>query len=184
LIRTSILCFRLFLIKRPRLRRVRVRFEGLGVDGDWAIDHTMFNIDLHRVSEIKKRATLGPLNHFLASTAYQMRAISIGPPYTKQVQFMSNGSGSLTAGKHNTGTIKATHPSAMNPHGRENLPRCQGPGRKLSRTKITRIATGRMNAIYCAMAPIEKIAPIATGPPKMRRLRRQPMRQSNQTCVN
>lgn len=132
----------------------------------------------------RKQCALGPLNHFLASTAYHTRAINIGPPYTKHVQFMSGGdrSAPLTAGKHRTGTIKITHARATNPQGRENLPRLQGPGRKLSRTKIARIATGIMKAMYCAIAPIEKIAPTATGPAKMRRLRRIPMSASNQTA--
>lgn len=95
---------------------------------------------------------------------------------------MSIGAGESTAGKQRTGTISNTHPNAMNPHGRENLPRFQGPGRKFSRTKMTRIATGIMKAMYCAIAPIENMAPIATGPPKTNRFRRHPIRQSNQTC--
>jgi hypothetical protein len=95
---------------------------------------------------------------------------------------MSIGAGEATAGKQRTGTISNTHPSAINPHGRENLPRFQGPGRKFSRTKMTRMATGRMKAMYCAIAPIENIAPIATGPPKTNRFRRHPIKQSNHTC--
>src|SRR5947207_12301906 len=95
---------------------------------------------------------------------------------------MSIGAGESTAGKQRTGTISNTHPRAMNPHGRENLPRCQGPGRKFSRTKMTLMATGIMKAMYCAIAPIENIAPIATGPPKINRFRRHPIKQSNHTC--
>jgi len=35
--------------------------------------------------------TFGPLYHFRALTAYQMIAPSIGPPYTRHVQFISDG---------------------------------------------------------------------------------------------
>jgi hypothetical protein len=125
--------------------------------------------------------TLGPLNHFLASSAYQARTIIITAPYTTHVQFMSSALGPLTAGKHKIGTITTTQAIAMNPHGRENLPKCHGPGRKLSPTNIARIATGTINATYCAIAPIENMAPMPTGPVKMRRFRRMPMEQSSQT---
>ena len=74
----------------------------------------------------------------------------MAPPYTKHVQFMRAGDNlaPLEAGKQRTGTIRTTHASAINPQGRENFPRFQGPGRKLSRTKMTRMATGVINAMY------------------------------------
>ena len=34
--------------------------------------------------------TFGPLNHFRAETNHQMRMNSIGPPYTRAVQFISS----------------------------------------------------------------------------------------------
>lgn len=131
----------------------------------------------------KGSATLGPLNHFRAATAYQIRTINIVPPYTREVQFIVKSSRSefLTAGKQRTGITRRLHATATNPHGRENLPRFQGPERKFLRTNIIRRAIGMMNAMYWATAPIEKMAPTATGPAKISRLRRIPIKQFIQT---
>lgn len=57
------------------------------------------------------------------------------------------------------------------------------PGRNLSPTTKSLRAMGKMNARYCAMAPIEKTAPIATGLANMRRPRSAPMKSTNQTAL-
>lgn len=49
-----------------------------------------------------------------------------------------------------------------------HLPKFHGPGFHLGPAKKQRIATGIVNAKYAPVAPIEKMAAIASGPAKMR----------------
>jgi len=71
---------------------------------------------------------------------------------------------------------------AIPPIGLLNLPKCHGPGRKRSPTKKTRIIMGIVKATIAAMAPTEKMAPIETEPPNIRRRRRIPIIVLNQTA--
>src|ERR1700742_3007316 len=101
----------------------------------------------------------------------------------RQVQFMVSGvkSAPLTAGKHKAGRISNHQPKAIAPNGLDQRPRCQGPaetmsaitylltrasyipGLNLPLSKNSLRATGVVKAVYCAMAPMLKTAPMATG---------------------
>src|SRR2546423_5569621 len=50
----------------------------------------------------------------------------------------------FVAGKHNTGMIKATQPTAIAPTGFEKRPKFQGPGRNLSPTTNSFSVTGKI----------------------------------------
>ena len=81
------------------------------------------------------------------------------------------------------GTINATNAHAVNPTGRLNRPKFQGPGRKRFPTKNTRMKIGMVKATKAATAPMEKRAPADTGPAKMRRVRGMPMALLNHTAL-
>ena len=89
----------------------------------------------------------------------------------------------MTLGKHSMGTIRITNALAMQPIGMLNRPKFQGPGRNLFPTKKTLMKIGVVNATKAASAPIEKIAPMARLPPKIRRSNRQPTALLNQTAL-
>ena len=67
--------------------------------------------------------------------------------------------------------------------GMEKIPRFQGPGRKRLPTKKTRMKIGVVKATKAVQAPMEKMAPMLTSPPKMRRRRRMPTEQLSQTAL-
>ncbi len=50
-------------------------------------------------------------------------------------------------------------------------------------TKKTRMKMGMVNATYAAMAPTEKMAPMATEPAKMRKRIQIPILQLNHTAL-
>lgn len=81
------------------------------------------------------------------------------------------------------GTMSAVKQDAVMPMGRENLPRFQGPWRKFEPTKATLMNTGVVKATKAAMAPMEKSAPAARLPPKIRRSRMHPIVVLNQTAL-
>lgn len=81
------------------------------------------------------------------------------------------------------GTIKATNAHAHTPIGILSLPRFQGPARNLFPTKKTLMKIGIVNATKAATAAIEKMAPMATGPPKIRSVRQMPMTVLNHTAL-
>lgn len=111
----------------------------------------------------------------------------------------------VTAGKQRTGMISATQEQAIIPTGFEKRPRFQGPiprtsihskwvhafavmyirlpGLNLSPATTSFRKTGNVKAIYCAMAPILKTAPIAIGPANIRRPNKAPMVVTNQTAT-
>jgi hypothetical protein len=62
-------------------------------------------------------------------------------------------------------------------------PKFHGPGLNLFPTKNTLIKIGITKATNAATAPIEKSAPAASGPPKMRRVMRMPRIVLNQTAL-
>ena len=72
---------------------------------------------------------------------------------------------------------------AQHPIGLLNFPKCHGPRLKRFPTKNTRMKMGIVKATIAAIAPTEKIAPIATSPPKMRRRSKMPMKVLNQTAL-
>jgi hypothetical protein len=53
----------------------------------------------------------------------------------------------VTLGKQRIGTMRSTNAQAIAPMGREKRPRCQGPGRKRSATKKTRMKMGIVKAL-------------------------------------
>jgi hypothetical protein len=53
----------------------------------------------------------------------------------------------VTLGKQRIGTMRRTKAQAIAPTGREKRPRCQGPGRKRSATKKTRMKMGIVKAL-------------------------------------
>jgi len=112
-------------------------------------------------------------------------ALTIGPPYTTTVQFIVElvRSLPLTLGKHNNGTIKATNALATAPIGILQRPRFQGPGRKRLPTKNTRMKIGVVKATKAAQAPMLKMAPMASSPPKMRSRSTLPMALLNHTAL-
>ena len=87
------------------------------------------------------------------------------------------------------GMMKTTHAHAMQPHGTEKRPRFHGPvsvtvshwdrreemlervlpGRNFPLAAVSRRAMGMVKAVYWAMAPMLKTAPMATGDANMRR---------------
>ena len=71
---------------------------------------------------------------------------------------------------------------AIIPIGLLNLPKCHGPCRKRFPTKNTRMKMGIVKATYAAMAPTEKMAPIAIGPPKIKSSKQIPTDVLNQTA--
>lgn len=89
----------------------------------------------------------------------------------------------LKAGKHKIGIITRMKEQAIMPIGLLNLPKCHGPRRKRSPTKNVLMKIGIVKATYAAMAPTEKIAPIATGPPKIKRSKQMPIVVLNQTAL-
>src|SRR5271155_4565768 len=110
---------------------------------------------------------------------------SIGAPHTRQVQFMVVGPRlePVTAGKHRMGIMSPVKHEAREPMIKLNLPRCHGPRRKRLPTKKVRMKMGMVKATKAAMAAMLKIAPIATLPPKMSRVRQIPMTVLNQTAL-
>lgn len=94
----------------------------------------------------------------------------MGPPYTRQVQFIMSGlrnnrelnglvknedakethvnSAPVTLGKQRMGTMRMTKAEAMTPTGILYLPRFQGPARKRLPTKKTRMKMGVVKARY------------------------------------
>lgn len=118
----------------------------------------------------------GPLNHFLALTAYHKSANPIDPPYIKHVQFMFNRVrfAPLTAGKQSAGVIRAHQATVTAPNGFDARPRFQGPGLNLRDfpSKKSFRATGNVKAVYWPIAPRLNTAPTATGDANMRRLSR------------
>jgi hypothetical protein len=57
------------------------------------------------------------------------------------------------------------------------------PGRNLSPTTNSFSAIGMIKAVYCAMAPMLKTAPMATGLANMSRPSRAPIVMTNQTAL-
>lgn len=89
----------------------------------------------------------------------------------------------VTAGKHRIGTMSAVKQDATMPVGIDRRPRFQGPGRNLLRVKATRMKVGVVKATKAAMAPMEKRAPAARVPPKIRRSIMQPRVVFSQTAL-
>ena len=81
------------------------------------------------------------------------------------------------------GTMTEVKAVAAVPMNGANLPRCQGPGLNLLPTMNVLIVIGIVKATKAAKAPIEKIAPIARSPAKIRRVRSIPTMQLNQTAL-
>lgn len=143
----------------------------------------------------------GPLNHLRALRNHQMIIASIGPPYTRHVQFMCAALFScqllplqeagntysrfdpVRLGNIRMGTINMTKVQAAMPIGKLALPKCQGPLLNRLPTKNTRIEMGIVKATNAATAAIEKRAPAASGPPNIKRLRQIPMVVLNQTAL-
>lgn len=119
-----------------------------------------------------------------ASTLHWGR-LTIGPPYTTHVQFIVDGVRSfpVTLGRQRIGTMSATNALAMAPMGILKRPRFHGPALNLLPTKNTRIKMGVVKATNAAHAPMLKIAPIATSPPKMSKRQRIPMTLLNHTAL-
>ena len=88
----------------------------------------------------------------------------------------------MPAGKHNIGTMSITKAHAAAPIGILILPRFQGPGLKRLPTKKTLMKIGIVKATKAANAPMEKMAPIATGPPNISNVVRMPMTVLNHTA--
>ena len=57
------------------------------------------------------------------------------------------------------------------------------PRRNLSPTTNSFSATGKMKAVYCAIGPMLKAAPIATGLANMRSPKRAPMVRTSHTAL-
>lgn len=179
------------------------------VHGGWGIaEHSVLDIDPETVrneerTRLIRMTYLGPWNQFRALTNHQMRMNVIGPPYTRQVQFIPAALGlfpsvmvpvrvetctysrslPVTLGSIRIGTINVTKAQANVPIGILAGPRFHGPGLKRSPTKKTRIAIGIVKATKAATAPIENKAPAASGPPKMRRSITIPIMVLNQTAL-
>lgn len=64
----------------------------------------------------------------------------------------------LYAGKHNAGTMSIHHMIAIALSGCENLPRLHGPGLNLPLLKNNFKATGVVNAVYWAIAPVYMVS--------------------------
>ena len=64
-----------------------------------------------------------------------------------------------------------------------NRPKFHGPGLNLLPTKNTLMKIGIVKATNAATAAIEKRAPAASVPPKMRRVMRMPRTVLNQTAL-
>lgn len=79
--------------------------------------------------------------------------------------------------------MRAVKQDAMIPIGMENLPRFHGPCLKLSPTKATLMNTGVVKATKAAMAPMEKSAPAARLPPKIKSSKMHPIVVLNQTAL-
>lgn len=72
------------------------------------------------------------------------------------------------------GTMSVTNADPTAPMGMLKRPKFQGPGRKRSPTKKTRMTMGMVKATKAAQAPMLKIAPMARSPPNMSRRSRIP----------
>ena len=120
-----------------------------------------------------------------ASTNHQMRAKSIGTPYTTHVQFIPAASRSdpVLEGNIKIGTIRMTKAHAVAPIGVLNFPKFHGPGRNLLPTRKTLIKIGIVKATKAATAPIEKSAPTARAPPNIKKVMRIPMPTFHQTAL-
>ena len=79
--------------------------------------------------------------------------------------------------------MRATNALAVTPTGMLKRPRFQGPALNLLPTKKTRMKIGVVNATNAAQAPILKMAPIATGPPKISKRQRTPIAVLNHTAL-
>lgn len=111
--------------------------------------------------------------------------INIGAPHTRQVQFIRLALRFLpvTEGKHRIGIMREVKHVARVPMIGENFPRFHGPARKRLPTANVRMVIGMVKATNAAMAAILKMAPMATVPPKMRRVRMIPMVVLNHTAL-
>ena len=81
------------------------------------------------------------------------------------------------------GTITRTNEDAIIPIGLLNLPKCHGPRRKRSPTKNVLMKIGMVKATNAAIAPTEKMAPMATGPANIKQSKQIPTLVLNQTAL-
>ena len=89
----------------------------------------------------------------------------------------------VKVGKQNTGSMRATNEHAATPIGVLHLPKFHGPGLNLLPTKKTLMNIGMVKATKAAKAPMEKMAPMARGPPKSNNVMRTPITVLNHTAL-
>lgn len=81
------------------------------------------------------------------------------------------------------GTISETKAQAALPMYMLYLPKFHGPALNLFPTKKTLMKMGIVNATKAATAAMEKSAPAASSPPKMRKVMQMPRPVLNQTAL-
>ncbi len=123
------------------------------------------------------------------STVHKTGPIHTSRTIILQHRCPKNGGGStyprsapVVLGKHKIGTMSATKAQAADPIYMLYRPKFHGPALNRLPTKNTLMKMGIVKATNAATAAIEKSAPAARGPPKMRRVMQMPRVVLNHTA--